>query len=213
VEKFDTEEVERYESWILQLTHEDDAACLSDISRVFQFREGMSVLDAGAGTGALSRILTSIPGLTISALEPCPAMLAKLKTKPELSSVRAVEGFCDAQDDRPLFNASEFDVIVSRQLSNGLFDPLAAFQNWHVWLKSGGTVIVIDGLYGRLSWTGKWEEEVDILPLSATQTISTVPYLLEVSGFVVNSVGYMEKTNLMPSTKTQRFIVCASKNV
>ena len=41
IEKFDAEEVDRYETWVLQLTREDEEACLADIARVFQFREGI----------------------------------------------------------------------------------------------------------------------------------------------------------------------------
>jgi SAM-dependent methyltransferase len=211
IEKFDTEEVDRYESWILQLTREDDEAVLSDISRVFKFRGGMSVLDVGAGTGALCRILSQIPQLFITAMEPSPAMLEKLRTKPELKNVTVVEGFCDSHNDHEYFDDSTFDVIVSRQLVNGLFDPLTAFHNWHRWLKNDGSVIVIDGLYNRSAWTERWEEEIDVLPLSACQTISTIPYLLEATGFKINAVNYMKSTNLIPSTRTKRYIVVASK--
>ena len=81
LEKFDQSEVDAYESWILQLTDEDDEACLRDISQHVQFHEGMSVLDVGAGTGALSKTLSRVPGLTITVLEPSPLMLARLSSK------------------------------------------------------------------------------------------------------------------------------------
>jgi len=211
LEKFDSDEVDRYESWILQLTREDDEAVLSDISSVFKFSEGMSILDVGAGTGALCNILSKVPNLFLTALEPSPVMLEKLKAKPELNRVTVVEGFCDSHNDCDLFDDSSFDVIVSRQLVNGLFDPISAFKNWHRWLKNGGTVIVIDGLYDRSAWAGKWEEEIDVLPLSACQTTATIPYLLEATGFKVNTSNYMNSTNLAPSTRTKRYIVSATK--
>ncbi|HUP79470.1 MAG TPA: hypothetical protein VM260_13040 [Pirellula sp.] len=47
--KYNTDEVELYESWIRQLTRDDDLACLRDIQNAFTFRGGMSVLDVGAG--------------------------------------------------------------------------------------------------------------------------------------------------------------------
>ncbi len=98
--KFNRDEVERYDSWIRQLTREDDLACLADIQSHFVFRDGMSVLDVGAGTGAMCKVLLEVPGIKLSALEPAPAMLEKLRSKPELRDVQTYEGFCDAEADR-----------------------------------------------------------------------------------------------------------------
>ena len=100
---------------------------------------------------------------------------------------------------------------MSRQLGNCLFDPLAAFENWHYWLKPTGAAILIDGLYGRSAWTGIWEEEVDALPLSACQTMATAPYLLEAAGFDVETVALMARANKRPSTMTTRYVTVARK--
>jgi SAM-dependent methyltransferase len=209
--KYDAAEVDQYHSRVGNLTRDDQEAYLADLNRVFPFREGMTVLDAGAGTGALCRVLSRLAGLSITALEPAPAMLARLKSQAELRSVLAVEGFCDASGDRRHFRDAQFDVIVSRQLANGLFDPLTAFRNWHHWLSTGGAVVLIDGLYGRSAWTGKWEEEVDVLPLSACQTTALMPYLLEAAGFRVDAVERMTATNALVSTRTTRYVVVARK--
>lgn len=209
--KYDAAEVDRYDSWVGNLAPEDQEAYLADLDRVFPFGAGMAVLDAGAGTGTLCKILARLDGLSITALEPAPAMLARLRNQVELRSVVAVEGFCDASDDRRHFREAQFDVIVSRQLANGLFDPLTAFRNWQHWLSTGGAVVLIDGLYGRSAWTGRWEEEVDVLPLSACQTTALMPYLLEAAGLRVEAVEWMTATNAMPSTRTTRYVVVARK--
>lgn len=209
--KYDVEEVERYDTWLRQRPREEDEAYLADLSSAFQFESGMTVLDVGAGAGTLCKTLLQIPGLSLTALEPSPAMRAKLQTKPELRHVIVVDGFCDRDDDRTLFNPASFDVIVSRQVANGLFDPLAAFRNWRDWLKPGGSVVLIDGLFDRTAWAGRWEEEVDLLPLSACRTTAMVPYLLEQVGFRIESVGPMKATNAMPSTTVVRYQVVASK--
>jgi SAM-dependent methyltransferase len=209
--KYDTAEVDQYHSRVGNLTREDQEAYLADLNRVFAFREGMTVLDTGAGTGALCKVLSRLAGLSITALEPAPAMLARLKSQAELRNVLAVEGFCDASDDRRHFHDAQFDVIVSRQLANGLFDPLTAFRNWRHWLSTGGAVVLIDGLYGRSAWTGKWEEEVDVLPLAACQTTALMPYLLEAAGFRVDAVEWMTATNARASTRTTRYVVVARK--
>src|SRR5262245_48879624 len=93
--KFDAAEAERYDASVGHLSRRDEDAYLSDLGRVLPFRDGMTVLDAGAGTGALCQALSRLPGLAITALEPAPAMLAKLKNKPELQGVAVAEGFCD----------------------------------------------------------------------------------------------------------------------
>jgi SAM-dependent methyltransferase len=210
--KFDVAEVDRYDASVGRLSRQDEDAYLADLSGVLQFREGTSVLDAGAGAGALCGILSRLPGLAITAMEPVPAMLAKLRSKPELQGVVTVEGFCDNIGDRRHFHAGQFDAIVSRQLVNGLFDPLTAFRNWHDWLSPDGAVVVVDGVYGRSSWTGIWEEDVDVLPLSACQSTALVPYLLEIAGFRIEAVRWMEAVNNLPSTRTKRYVVVARKH-
>ncbi len=51
--KFDVAEVDRYDAAVGRLSPQDEDAYVSDLSDVVQFRAGNSVLDAGAGTGAL----------------------------------------------------------------------------------------------------------------------------------------------------------------
>lgn len=209
--KFDAAEAGRYDAVVGALAREDEDAYLSDLANALPFAAGMHVLDAGAGTGTLTRILVRCPGLGLTALEPAPAMLALLRARPELRGVTAVAGFCDAVADRALFAPARFDVIAARQLVNGLFDPLAAFANWHCWLKPGGAVLVIDGLYERAAWSGAWAEEVDVLPVAACQSTALVPYLLEQSGFSVEAVRLMDAVNRRPSTRTPRYLVVARK--
>jgi SAM-dependent methyltransferase len=172
---------------------------------------GASVLDVGAGTGVMCSMLRRLPGIELTALEPSAAMLAVLQAKSELANVRAINGFCDEPQDRDRFQAAQFDLIVSRQVVNGLFDPLLAFRHWHHWLKPAGAVVVIDGLYGRDGWVGRWEEEVDALPLSASQSMASTPYLLEASGFHIETAERMATVNTLPTTRTPRYVVVARK--
>ncbi len=212
VAKYDAKEAAAYDAYVGNLGPADEAAYLTDLKQVFQFNPGMQVLDVGAGSGTLSKILSQIDGLSLTALEPSPAMLDLLRSKPALRDVTCIQGFCDADRDRGHFASAQFDVVASRQLVNGLFDPLAAFTNWHHWLKPGGAVIAIDGTYGRNAWTGAFEEEVDLLPLSACQSLATLPYMLEKCGFEIEAVMLMAATNSMPTTRTQRYVVIARKS-
>jgi SAM-dependent methyltransferase len=207
--KFDAAGAADYHAVVGTLAEEDEAAYQADIAGLLPLVAGADVLDAGAGSGALTSVLTRLPGISITALEPSPAMLAILRSNPRLRGVATVEAFCDADADRPLFAAGRFDAIVSRQLANGLYDPLVAFRNWRHWLKPHGVVLVIEGTYGRDAWRASWVEEVDVLPLSACQTRATVPYLLEAAGLRVESVRWMGAVNERPATRTPRYAVLA----
>jgi SAM-dependent methyltransferase len=209
LEKFDAAECEAYDGLVGTLGEPDVQACRQDLAEVFDFRPGLSVLDAGAGTGALCQVLCSVGGLAVTALEPAPAMLARLRAKPALRQVTAVAGFCDHEQDCTHFAPGTFDTIFSRQLTNGLYDPLAAFRNWHAWLKPSGSVVLVDGRYGRDAWRGRWEEEADTLPLSCTQTWATCAYLLEAAGFRVKTAASMPRTNQSPATRTHRYVIVA----
>ena len=193
------------------LTADEEQAYLADLGRVVRFAPGTNVLDVGAGTGVMCSMLQSLPGVELTALEPSAAMLAILQAKPELANVRTINGFCDEPQDHDRFGAAQFDAIVSRQVVNGLFDPLLAFRHWHHWLKPAGTVVVIDGLYGRDGWAGRWEEEVDVLPLAASQSMASTPYLLEACGFRIEAVQRMTAVNALPTTRTPRYVVVARK--
>ena len=209
---YDASEASKCDDWVNALTPSDHESCIRDIKRSFQFTDGMDVLDAGAGTGALCLTLVRIGGLQVTALEPCLAMSELLKLKPELAGITTVNGFCDHADDQSHFSANSFDVVVSRQLLNCLFDPLAAFRNWYYWLRPGGVVVAMDGLFDRADWQSPWDGIVDTLPLSACRTTATVPYLLEQIGFRIKCARLMEATNSLPNTRTLRYIVTATKN-
>jgi SAM-dependent methyltransferase len=211
VEKYDETEAKWYDDFVGTLTDEDEEAYLADILEACQLFSGKSVLDVGAGSGTLTRVISCVKGLALTALEPSPAMCKLLRRKLQLVDARVVEAGCDGKSDKQLFPEESFDVILSRQVVNSLFDPLVAFQNWLYWLKPGGQVMVIDGIYGRDGWTGAFEEEIDVLPLAACQSTATVPYLLEWAGFQVESAGWMNRTNLLPSTRTKRYIIVAIK--
>ncbi len=208
---YDEIEVAKYDSWISELTDDDHDACLMDIAQHLDVTQYPRVLDAGAGTGAMCIALARVANLNVSALEPLATMITVLKKKPELSHVRIVQGFCDHPNDCSHFAAGEFDMIVAKQLVNGLYDPIAAFRNWHYWLKPDGVVIVLDGMFDRSSWSGNWSDWVDQLPVSCNRSLATIPYLLELAGFQVSYSGYAEHTNARPSTRTKRMMVIAQR--
>lgn len=211
LEKYTPSEVESYDQWITNLTADDHEAYLQDILDYCPLLPGHKILDLGAGTGALCTVLKRIGNVELTALEPSPEMIRRLKSKSNISDIECVQAFCDHEQDRVLFSPCTFDTIASRQLFNGLYDPLTALRNSHYWLKPNGYLIVTDGFYDRSAWTGIWEEEVDRLPLSACRNMAMVPYLAEQAGFHIVAAKPMSRTNQRPSTRTPRYIIVGIK--
>ncbi|MCS7465699.1 methyltransferase domain-containing protein [Stieleria sp. ICT_E10.1] len=211
VGRYDRSAAEEYDHFLGlgTLSAEMQSVLLADLQCVCTLPENADVLDVGAGTGAMCAALIELPVGAITALEPSPSMLERLKTKPKLKRVKPIVGSCDHDDDRALFADSSFDVITSRKVVSSLFDPLAAFRNWHHWLRAGGHVVIIDGLFGRDSYVGDWTDEVDVLPLSASQSMATIPYLLESVGFTIESVQMTHHWN--QTARTPHYIVVATK--
>ncbi len=223
VDRWTPSEVAAYQTCAGQLNDEQLDCHVQDLSRVFSVDRPLQILDVGSGAGTVCEILCrwisgasprtlAAGGYGITALEPLPAMLELLKQR--IASlpipISAVRGFCDHPSDRALFEPGSFDLMISRQVTNGLYDPLNAFRNWAFWLKPGGTVIVMDGLFDRAGW-GEGSD-VDLFPLAATKSLSTVPYLLEYCGFEVSRVELMSVTNQHPTTKTPRYVVVADNS-
>lgn len=213
VAKYDAARVTEYASLegLGHLLPEQEEAYLADLLAAHALPLGPQVLEIGAGTGVLTRMLRRDPSLTITALEPSPAMADHLERDEKLEGVRVVRGFCDAEEDRGLFDEASIDWIGSRQVVSGFHDPLQAFRNWWHWLNEGGMAMVIDGLYGRAGWGEVFAEEVDLLPLAGNDGLALMPYLLEQCGFSVRHVGLMPATNQLSVTRTPRFLVVAIK--
>jgi SAM-dependent methyltransferase len=151
------------------------------------------VLDVGAGTGALTRIIANA-GAIVTALEPSQGMLDEARKAAAAQPARGCIHFTlgDAHEG-DLFASASFDLIVSRQAVCYFADPLRAFANWRDWLTDDGTIIVVDGLWSRNGWGD--DALVDRLPLSCLQTRATMAYLLEKSGFAITRNTWLDDIN------------------
>ena len=197
--------------WGHGLLESERVALLNDLRehlpshRLFDPGVDLRVLDVGAGTGIFITLLRRLrSGLTFEALEPSPEMRSHLEKLPK-PKVKVTAGWTDAQEDRRHYEENAFDIIVSRQVTCGLYDPIKAFNNWRFWLKPDGEVILIDGLYPRDAWRGSDLPKsnpsdapttiVDDLPLGGSTSLAAGPYLLEYAGFKVVTVALLSRLN------------------
>jgi SAM-dependent methyltransferase len=119
--------------------------------------ESLRVLDLGAGTGKLTRVLVAL-GHDVIAVEPSPEMIAQLRRA--LPGVEALEG---AAERIPVPDG-RFDVVTAGQAFHW-FDPVRALPEIARVLRPGGTL----GLVWNL-----WDDES---PLVARLNAVLPPYV------------------------------------
>jgi len=170
----------------------EKAAWTADILPAATFAAGCQVLDVGCGTGVFSRLLLEW-GCELVGMDASEAMLQEAEKRlppPFQNKARFVAGDTHQPDT---FSPLTFDWITARQVVGHFYDPLLAFGNWHRWLKPGGQVLILEGLWFRKGWGD--DELVDLLPLSCHQTRAAVAYLLEKSGFAVKTNQWLAHVN------------------
>ena len=158
------------------------------------FEEYKSVLDVGAGNGIFTRLLDKWGCKGIVGTDISGDMLGLARAQLPHCSFQQITK--EAEPD--LFPPASFDLIISRQLACHLMDPISVFECWKMWLKPGGRIAVIDGLWTRKDWgapTSRGGALVDERPLSCTQTSATVSYLLAQANLVVKHRGFLKRVN------------------
>lgn len=185
----------------------------SDILSVTEFNGVHKILDVGAGTGLLTRLLADF-GYSVTGLDPSEDMLKQaIKNTPIEKYGKSIKFVLGDTHQSDIFRFSSFDCIVSRQVVCHFYDPIITFENWHKWLSDNGIVVITDGLWFREGWSN--DDLVDSLPLSCLQTRATVSYLLEKSGFRVIKNVLLEKVNQhfaeTGSSNPLRYVVVALK--
>jgi SAM-dependent methyltransferase len=100
------------------------------------------VLDAGAGTGAISLLVAEL-GHRVTALDLSPAMLARAREKAAARGfdIEFVEGPAEAPPPGP------FDAVVERHLLWTTADPVAVLRAWRDVTSSGGRLVLFEGVW------------------------------------------------------------------
>jgi SAM-dependent methyltransferase len=158
------------------------------------FAEYKSVLEVGAGNGIFTRLLDRWGCKGIVGTDISGDMLGVAQV--QLPHCRFQLITKEAEPD--FFPPASFDLIISRQLACHLIDPIGVFECWKMWLRPGGRIAVIDGLWTRRDWgppTSRGGALVDERPLSCTQTSATVSYLLARANLVVKHRGFLKRVN------------------
>lgn len=134
-------------------------AWLNMLNRQIGDANGRNVLDLACGTGEISHLLHDF-GLKVTGLDWSDTMLAIARQKAidRDSGIRFITG--DAENTRE--PDASYDLIVNRHLVWTLVDPATAFAHWFSLLKPGGSLLVIDGDFGKktlvqrlLRWLGR----------------------------------------------------------
>ena len=101
------------------------------------------VLDAGAGTGAISLLAAEL-GYEVTALDLSAAMLARAREKAEARGIvlKTIEDRAESPPPGP------FDAVVERHLLWTMPDPAGALSAWRA-VAPNGRLVLFEGVFGR----------------------------------------------------------------
>lgn len=117
---------------------------LSDEVSHLDFKPGKKVLDAGCGSGALSRHLANTyPGLDITACDRSDLRLMQAKNFSNEQGLGHIQFFPTPLECLP-FEDNHFDIVICRYVYEYLVKPLEVTQELKRVLKPGGKLCLID---------------------------------------------------------------------
>ena len=116
---------------------------------------GAKVLDAGAGTGALSLLAAEL-GYAVTALDLSEGMLSKARAKAEANGVDLTFVVGPAAEPPP----GPFDAIMERHVVWTMPDPVSVLRAWRDVMAPGGRLVLFEGLWGARHAGAAWRRTV-----------------------------------------------------
>lgn len=107
-------------------------------------KSDLNILDVGCGTGAMGLLLSGM-GHNVTGLDLSEGMMSIGRKKAEGSGLSMI--FLSGDAENPPFGDNTFDCVINRHLLWTLPNPEVALDNWCRVIKTGGKVLVIDGLW------------------------------------------------------------------
>ncbi|MBA3417080.1 MAG: methyltransferase domain-containing protein [Chloroflexia bacterium] len=186
---------------------DDLAGMLRRYVRPVEAGTSARVLDVGTGRGAFAVLLAEL-GYNVVGIDGSESAISKgrllladedplVAESVSLQLVDWTEPTIRLPDNQE--PGGYFDAIVSKQAACHIYDPIATFKLWASWLRRGGALIVVDGLWQRSGWTDR--RIVDELPLATVGGLGTISYLVEQGGFRVQHRRLLARVNRDPATR------------
>jgi SAM-dependent methyltransferase len=114
---------------------------------------GANVLDAGAGTGALSLLAAEL-GYVVTALDLSEGMLSKARAKAKANGVELTFVIGPASEPPP----GPFDAIMERHVVWTMPDPITVLRAWRDVMVPGGRLVLFEGVWGADTFT-QWAKD------------------------------------------------------
>lgn len=124
-------------------TQEEKNAWMAELARNIPLSSG-KILDVGCGTGAMG-LLCAEMGHQVTGVDLSLAMMEKAREKADEMNLSFDLQKGDAE--HLPFDDESFDIIINRHLLWTLPHPVDALIEWHRVLKTGGLVLIMDGVW------------------------------------------------------------------
>ena len=135
---------------------EETAAWIRELGRCLP-GPSLTVLDVGCGTGAMGLLLAEMSH-EVTGIDLSEGMMAKARGKADAQKL-SIELMTGDAEHLPVHNES-FDVVVNRHLVWTLPHPDVALEEWHRVLKTGGVVLIIEGVWTNRSFLTRAKRRV-----------------------------------------------------
>ncbi|EHQ91037.1 class I SAM-dependent methyltransferase [Desulfosporosinus youngiae] len=133
------------------------AAWLDLIQKQIPENKTLQILDVGTGPGFFT-LLMGRAGHQVTAIDSSPEMIEKAGKNAEGAGIKAEFAVMDSH--RLDFADQSFDLVISRNVTWTLHDPVTAYGEWKRVLKPGGRLLIFDANWHLYQYDSGLMEEV-----------------------------------------------------